>query len=85
MNCEILEASCLKAGAKRTTCYYAHPYSAWERGSNEVSNKLIRRFVPKGTNIDRLTKTDIRRIEHWMNNYPRRMFGYKTANDIMAA
>jgi len=85
LNHEALEASCLKAEVKRTTCYYAHPYSAWERGSNEVSNKLIRRFVPKGTNIDRLTKADIRRIEHWMNNYPRRMFGYKTANDIMAA
>ena len=84
LNCEILEASCLKAGAKRTTCYYAHPYSAWERGSNEVSNKLIRRFVPKGTNISILTRADIRRIEHWMNNYPRRMFGYKTANDMAA-
>jgi transposase, IS30 family len=79
---EALEASCLKAGEKRTTCYYAHPYSAWERGSNEVANKLIRRFVPKGTNINRLAKADIRRIEHWMNNYPRRLFGYKSANEV---
>ena len=47
---ESLETSCLRAGQKRTTCYYAHPYSAYERGSNEVANKLIRRFVPKGTN-----------------------------------
>ena len=61
---EALEASCLKAGEKLTTCYYAHPYSAWERGSNEVANKLIRRFVPKGTNINKLTKAEIRRIEH---------------------
>jgi IS30 family transposase len=61
------------------------PGSAGERGSNEVANKLIRRFVPKGTNIDKLTKTDIKRIEHWMNNYPRRMFGYRTANEIFAA
>ena len=82
LNQEALEASCLKAGAKRTTCYYAHPYSAWERGSNEVANKLIRRFVPKGTNINKLTKTEIRRIEHWMNNYPRRIFGYKSANEV---
>lgn len=80
-----LEASCIHRGEKRTTCYYAHPYSAWERGSNEVANKLIRRFVPKGTSIDKLTRTDIRRIEHWINNYPRRMFGYMTANDILAA
>jgi IS30 family transposase len=85
LNQKALEASCMKEGQRRTVCYYAHPYSAWERGSNEVANKLIRRFVPKGTNIDKLTKTDIKRIEHWMNNYPRRMFGYRTANEIFAA
>lgn len=80
-----LEASCLKPGVKRTVCYYAHPFSAWERGSNENNNKLIRRFVPKGTDISKLTNKDIKRIEHWMNNYPRRMFGYKTANEIYRA
>jgi len=85
LNHEALEASCLRVGQKRTTCYYAHPYSAWERGSNEVANKLIRRFVPKGTNIGHLAKADIRRIENWMNSYPRRIFGYRTANEIFAA
>ena len=85
LNHEALEISCLRVGQKRTICYYAHPYSAWERGSNEVANKLIRRFVPKGTNIGHLAKADIRRIEHWMNNYPRRIFGYRTANEIFAA
>lgn len=80
-----LEASCLRPGESRTICYYAHPYSAWERGSNENANKLIRRFIPKGTDIGKLTARDIRRIEQWMNNYPRRMFGYKTANDICRA
>lgn len=80
-----LESSCLYPGEKRTTCYYAHPYSAWERGSNETANKLIRRFVPKGTNIDCLSKSDVKRIERWINNYPRRMFGYKSANQIRAA
>lgn len=80
-----LEESNIKLGERRTICYYAHPYSAWERGSNEVSNKLIRRFVPKGTNIDSFTKKDIKRIEHWMNNYPRRMFGYRSAKDMLAA
>lgn len=85
LNQAALEASCLSPGQKRTTCYYAHPYSAWERGSNEVANKLIRRFVPKGTNINSLTKKDVKRIEHWMNNYPRRIFGYRTADEIFAA
>jgi IS30 family transposase len=85
LNQEALESSCLIAGRKRTRCYYAHPYSAWERGSNEVANKLIRRFVPKGTNIKQLTKADICRIEYWMNNYPRRIFGYRSANEMFAA
>jgi IS30 family transposase len=80
-----LEQSCLNPEARRTTCYYAHPYSAWERGSNEVANKLIRRFVPRGTKIEGLTTADIKRIERWMNNYPRRIFNYQTANQIFAA
>jgi len=81
---ESLERSCLKPGKRRTTCYYAHPYSAYERGSNETANKLIRRFVPKGFNIDKLSDRDVMRIERWMNNYPHRIFGYKTANDMTA-
>lgn len=56
----------------RTTIYYAHPYSAYERGSNEVANCLIRRFVPKGTDVGKLTNRDVKRIEQWMNQYPRR-------------
>ena len=79
LDMEGLERSCLVPEGKRTTCYYAHPYSSFERGSNENQNRLIRRFVPKGSNIDKLTKRDIKRIENWMNNYPRKIFGYKTA------
>jgi IS30 family transposase len=79
-----LEASCLKKNRQRTTCYYAHPYSAWERGSNENQNRLIRRFIPKGFNIDKLLKSDVKRIESWMNNYPRKIFGYKSANQLAA-
>jgi transposase, IS30 family len=77
-----LEASILNGQKSRTTVYYAHPYSAWERGSNEVANKLIRRFIPKGANISKYSHQDIRRIERWINNYPRRIFDYKTANEV---
>lgn len=85
LDSEGIENSCLRSEEKRTRCYYAHPYSAWERGSNENANKLIRRFIPKGTNIGKLTQRDIKRIENWMNNYPRRMFKYKTANEVYNA
>ena len=57
---------------KRTKVYYAHPYSAWERGTNENNNKLIRRFIPKGADIGKFSHERIKMIEHWMNNYPRR-------------
>ena len=63
----------------RTTVYYAHPYSAYERGSNEVGNCLIRRFVPKGTDIGMLRVQDVKRIERWMNEYPRRKLNYRSA------
>lgn len=66
----------------RTKVYYAHPYSAWERGTNENTNKLIRRFIPKGANIGKYTQKEINIIEQWINNYPRKIFGGKTSNMI---
>lgn len=65
---------------KRTQVYYAHPYSAWERGSNENVNKLIRRFIPKGADIGGFSHERIRLIEHWINNYPRRIFNGLSSN-----
>mgnify|MGYP003799871731 FL=1 len=84
LNSTELEASILNPKNKRFRLYYAHPYSSWERGSNENANKLIRRFIPKGTDIGKFTHREIQRIEHWINNYPRRIFGYRTANEMAA-
>lgn len=56
---------------KRTTVYYCHPYSSWERGTNENINRMIRRFFPKGTNFDEVTPAQIAAVESWINNYPR--------------
>ena len=66
----------------RTKVYYAHPYSAWERGSNENANKLIRRFIPKGDDIGEFSHERIKMIEHWINNYPRRIFGGMSSNMV---
>ena len=82
LNQEGIENSCVVKGEKRTVCYYAHPYSSWERGSNENANKLIRRFIAKGKNIDKYTDVEIKKIEDWINNYPRKIFNYKTANQV---
>ena len=79
LDCEGIERSVM-VKKKRTEVYYAHPYSAWERGSNENANKLIRRFVPKGADISKFSHERIKMIEHWMNNYPRRSLKGLSAN-----
>ncbi len=68
---------------KRTKVYYAHPYSSFERGTNENANKLIRRFIPKGTDISEYTEEEIKRIENWINNYPRRIFNGSSSYMMM--
>jgi len=78
---EALEASVL-CRSPRTRIYYAHPYSSWERGSNENANRIIRRFIPKGCDISKFTCKQIRRIEEWINNYPRKILNFKTAEEM---
>lgn len=77
-----LQRSALNEGEKRTQVYYCHPYSSWERGTNEVTNKMVRRKVPKGTNFDDKTDKEIEDIEKWINNYPRRIHGYHSAEEL---
>lgn len=79
---EGIERSCVTK-KKRTSVYYAHPYSSWERGSNENANKLIRRFIPKGTDIGKVSHKRIKMIEHWINNYPRKIFGGKSSEELL--
>jgi len=81
---EFLDNVAIKAAAKCNEVYYAHPYSSWERGSNENGNSILRRFVPKGMDIGTLTDADLQRIEDWVNNYPRKILGYKSANQMAA-
>jgi IS30 family transposase len=79
-----LEISLLTAGL-RTIIYFAHSYSSWERGTNENQNRMIRRFIPKGTNIANVSDEEVQWIQDWMNNYPRKILGYRTANQMAKA
>lgn len=65
---------------KRTTVYYCHPYSSYERGTNENINRMIRRFFPKGTNFDEIKPAQIAAVEAWINNYPRGILGGISSN-----
>ena len=66
----------------RIQVYYAHPYRSGERGSNENANRLIRRFIPKGTVITDISEDFIRQVEDWINNLLRPMFGYKSSLEM---
>ena len=84
MDTEGIESSVL-CKSKRTHLYYCHPYSSYERGSNENQNKLIRRHYPKGTSFDNLNQLDIDKLQDWINNYPRKIFNWHSSNDIFDA
>lgn len=74
LNGEGIEKSRYTKG-NRTRLYYCHPYSAYERGTNENINRMIRRFFPKGISFDGVTKKQIQHVEDWINNYPRKILG----------
>lgn len=81
-DCEGIERSCIYPGKKRTQVYYCHPYCSSERGSNENGNRMIRRKIPKGTNFDNMSKKEIAQVQKWLENYPRRMFSYKSSKQL---
>ncbi|HNX53785.1 MAG TPA: IS30 family transposase [Pontiellaceae bacterium] len=81
LHAEALETSAL-GGHRRTRLYYAHPYASWERGSNENTNRIIRRFLPKGISLSRVTRPALEQIEDWINTCPRRILGFKTAEEL---
>lgn len=76
-------------GSVRTRIFYCHPYSSYERGSNENLNKMFRRLFPKGTNFDYVDDEEIIKAADWMNNYPRKVLGRTTAarrfNELLSA
>ena len=66
----------------RTEIYYCHPYSSYERGSNEQINGQIRRFIPKGTDISKVSKGRVREITNHFNTYPNRSLEGKTSEQL---
>ena len=68
--------------AIKTKCYFATPYHAWERGTNEYVNGLVRWFLPKGTDFSKITDQQIRQIETIINNRPMKCLGYKSPLEV---
>lgn len=69
-------------GGKRFDVYYCHSYSAWEKGSNENFNRMIRRWFPKGTDFSRIPKREIAECQDWLSHYPRKILGWRCAAEL---
>jgi len=62
--------------------YFAHPYSSYERGTNENTNGLIRQYFPKDRDFRTITDKEIIHATKRLNNRPRKRLGYKTPNEV---
>lgn len=78
---EEMSKSIITKNKIRTKLYYCHPHTPTERGTNENINKMIRKYIPKGTNLDNKEYNEIFNIQEAINNYPRGIFNYDTSND----
>jgi len=63
--------------------YFAHPNSAWERGTNENTNGLIRQYFPKGSDFSKITDLDIDFVINRLNHRPRKCLGFESPSTVM--
>jgi len=62
--------------------YFANPYHSWERGTNENTNGLIRRYFPKGTSFAKISHKQVATVVYRLNHRPRKRLGYKTPFEV---
>jgi len=62
--------------------HFAHPYSTWERPTNENSNVLIRHYFPKGLDFSKVTKKELKRVQDELNERPRKVLDWKTPKEV---
>jgi transposase, IS30 family len=70
------------AGTLRADFYFAHPYAAWERGTNENTNGLVRQYFAKGSDFTAITPAQIKMVVDRLNHRPRKVLGYKTPYEL---
>jgi len=63
--------------------YFAKPYAAWQRGTNENTNGLLRQFFPKRTDLRNVSQHQIAHAVRLINNRPRKRLGYRTPNEVL--
>ena len=63
--------------------YFARPYHSWERGTNENTNGLIRRLHPKGASFSGIGEAELKQIDMYLNDRPRKCLGWQTPREAM--
>ena len=71
------------ACALKSDFYFADPYSAWQRGSNENGNGLARQYLPRSMDFSTLTDDYLRWVEQRLYNRPRKILGFKTPLEVL--
>ena len=67
-----------------TSIFFAHPYSAYERGCNENINGLLRQYIPKSTDLSSISDNYLLHVQNEINNRPRKKLGFLTPNEIFS-
>ena len=63
--------------------YFCDPFASWQKGGVENANKLIRYYLPRSTDLSKLTDRDIYDIQEKLNNRPRKWLGYLSPNEAI--
>ena len=79
LNYDKIEISKYNKGERRTIVYYTDPYSSWQKGMNENCNGILRRFIPKGTDLNKVTSEKLEKILNKINGKPRKILGFISA------
>ncbi len=66
----------------KTDVYFADPYASWQRGSNENANGRLRRFIPRSTDLSKLSSQKLRRIIERLNKQPRKCLGWRSPYEV---
>lgn len=82
LNYDKIEKSNKNEKEIRTVVYYTDPYSSWQKGMNENCNGILRRFIPKGTDLKTITSEKLKKILEKINGKPRKILNFTPADEV---
>ena len=82
LNYDKIEISKINSKERRITVYYADPYSSWQKGMNENCNGILRRFIPKGVDLNTISSSKLENVLKIINGKPRAILGCRTADEL---